>query len=43
MKKRTRGRGEQSEIVEGVNSSMIYLIYFKNFINVTIYPYTVKQ
>jgi hypothetical protein len=42
-KKKERGRGEQSETMEGVNSTTIYLICFKNFVNVIIYPYPVKQ
>jgi hypothetical protein len=27
----------------GVNSSMIYLIYCKNFVNATMYPYPAQQ
>jgi hypothetical protein len=30
-------------MVEGVNSTMIYLIYCKNFVNATMYPHPTQE
>jgi hypothetical protein len=37
------GEGEYRRMVEGVNSSMIYLIYCRNFVNATMYPLPAQQ
>jgi hypothetical protein len=37
------GRGGKSRAVEGVNSSMIYLIYCRNFYKCTMYPHPAQQ
>jgi hypothetical protein len=39
LRTRQRGRGRE---VEGNNSSMMYLVYCKNLVNATMYPYSAQ-
>jgi hypothetical protein len=39
----SNGGGGERRAVEGVNSSVIYLIHCKNFVNATVYPHPQQQ
>jgi hypothetical protein len=43
ISKDTDLQGDWGRAVEGENSSMIYLMHCKNFVNATMYPHPAQQ